>query len=74
MPTPTRITAGLLSAIAAYAYWLLDTLRRWLHQVGVAPVRLDMLRLRLLKIGAGCTHTPRACVSIWRAVTGPSSP
>jgi hypothetical protein len=33
----------------AAAYWLLDTLRRWLHQVGVAPLWLDTLRL--LKIG-----------------------
>ena len=35
----------------AAAYWLLDTLRRWLRQLGVAPLRLDTLRLRLLKIG-----------------------
>jgi Transposase DDE domain group 1 len=35
----------------AAAYWLLDTLRRWLCQVGVARLQLDTLRLRLLKIG-----------------------
>lgn len=35
----------------AAAYWLLDTLRRWLYQRGVAPLRLATLRLRLLKIG-----------------------
>lgn len=35
----------------AAAYWLLDTLRRWLRQMGVARLRLDTLRLRLLKIG-----------------------
>ena len=35
----------------AAAYWLLDTLRRWLTQVGVARLQLDTLRLRLLKIG-----------------------
>jgi hypothetical protein len=33
------------------AYWLLDTLRRWLWQMGVARLRLDTLRLRLIKIG-----------------------
>ena len=35
----------------AAAYWLLDTLRRWLYQRGDAPLRLATLRLRLLKIG-----------------------
>ncbi len=35
----------------AAAYWLLDTLRRWLRQQGIAPLRLATLRLRLLKIG-----------------------
>ncbi len=35
----------------AAAYWLLDTLRRWLARVGVARTQLDTLRLRLLKIG-----------------------
>ena len=35
----------------AAAYWLLDTLRRWLAQAGTPPLRLDTLRLRLLKIG-----------------------
>ncbi len=37
----------------AAAYWLLDTLRRWLvQQLGeLAHVQLDTLRLRLLKIG-----------------------
>jgi hypothetical protein len=35
----------------AAAYWLLDTLRRWLSRVGVARLQLDTLRLRLLKIG-----------------------
>jgi signal transduction histidine kinase len=35
------------------AYWLLDTLRRWLvHRIGAAAhIQLDTLRLRLLKIG-----------------------
>lgn len=35
----------------AAAYWLLDTLRRWLGRLGVARMQLDTLRLRLLKIG-----------------------
>jgi hypothetical protein len=35
----------------AAAYWLLDTVRRWLGQRGVAHMQLDTLRLRLLKIG-----------------------
>jgi hypothetical protein len=35
----------------AAAYWLLDTLRRWLTQRGVPRMQLDTLRLQLLKIG-----------------------
>ena len=34
----------------AAAYWLLDTLRRWLSQLGVARMQLDTLRLHLIKI------------------------
>ena len=34
----------------AAAYWLLDTLRRWLVQRGVPRMQLDTLRLRLIKI------------------------
>ena len=37
--------------LAAAAYWLLDTLRRWLTRLGVARMQLDTLRLRLLKVG-----------------------
>jgi hypothetical protein len=44
----------------AAAYWLLDTLRRWLCRQGYPPLQLDTLRLRLLKIGGRvrdlCTH------------------
>jgi hypothetical protein len=36
----------------AAAYWLLDTLRRWLVAQHYPPLQLDTLRLRLLKIGA----------------------
>jgi hypothetical protein len=35
----------------AAAYWLLDTLRRWLVARAVPRVQLDTLRLHLLKIG-----------------------
>lgn len=35
----------------AAAYWLLDTLRRWLMARRVPRLQLDTLRLRLLKIG-----------------------
>jgi hypothetical protein len=35
----------------AAAYWLLDTLRRWLTSVGVERMTLETLRLRLIKIG-----------------------
>ncbi len=35
----------------AAAYWLLDTLRRWLVAARVPRLRLDTLRLRLLKVG-----------------------
>jgi hypothetical protein len=36
----------------AAAYWLLDTLRRWLAGTEAARLQFDTLRLRLLKIGA----------------------
>ena len=35
----------------AVAYWLLDTLRRWLVAMRLKRLQLDTLRLRLLKIG-----------------------
>lgn len=35
----------------AAAYWLLDTVRRWLGAMRVERMQLDTLRLRLLKIG-----------------------
>jgi hypothetical protein len=35
----------------AAAYWLLDTLRRWLGQHGAPRMQLDTLRLRLIKSG-----------------------
>jgi hypothetical protein len=33
------------------AYWLLDTLRRWLVQAGSPALQLDTLRLKVVKIG-----------------------
>jgi hypothetical protein len=44
----------------AAAYWLLDTLRRWLIQrIGqAAQIQLDTLRLRLLKIGGRVRELP----------------
>ena len=35
----------------AAAFWLLDTLRRWLLAANAARLQLDTLRLRLIKIG-----------------------
>jgi hypothetical protein len=35
----------------AAAYWLLDTLRRWLAPTDAVRLQLDTLRLRLIKIG-----------------------
>jgi hypothetical protein len=44
----------------AAAYWLLDTLRRWLATVAPseAAIQLDTLRLRLLKIGGRVQEWP----------------
>jgi Transposase DDE domain group 1 len=46
----------------AAAYWLLDTLRRWLAACGLPPPQLDTLRLQLIKVGARvreCTQRVR---------------
>lgn len=37
--------------VHAAAYWLLDTIRRWLTTLHVPRMQLDSLRLRLIKIG-----------------------
>jgi hypothetical protein len=42
----------------AAAYWLLDTVRRWLTTRGLPHLQLDTLRLRLLKIGARVREWP----------------
>lgn len=55
----------------AAAYWLLDTLRRWLIQARVAPMMLESLRLRLLKIG-GWVRERATSVSLRLASSHPS--
>jgi len=42
----------------AAAYWLLDTVRRWLVAAKVARMTLATLRLRLLKIGGWVREWP----------------
>lgn len=57
----------------AAAYWLLDTLRRWLEAVGVARMTLETLRLRLIKIG-GWVRTRRDRARLRLASSHPSEP
>lgn len=38
------------------AYWLLDTIRRWLAQLQVPHLQLGTMRLRLIKIGGWVRH------------------
>jgi IS4 transposase len=59
----------------AAAYWLLDTLRRWLRQqVGdVAQIQLDTLRLRLLKIAARVRELPNH-IHLHLATSHPGEP
>ena len=54
----------------AAAYWLLDTLRRWLADAGAARTQLDTLRLRLLKI-AGRVREHAAQVRLCLAASHP---
>ena len=66
------------------AYWLLDTLRRWLCAQGYPPLQLDTLRLRLLKIGGRVrellTHVRLHLASahpgqaLWALLAAPSPP
>ena len=55
----------------AAAYWLLDTLRRWLRSVGIARMTLGTLRLRLLKVG-GWVRERRDRVRLRLASSHPS--
>jgi hypothetical protein len=55
------------------AYWLLDTIRRWLARGDVSHLQLGTLRLRLLKIG-GWVRQRRDAVSLHRASSHPGEP
>jgi Transposase DDE domain group 1 len=57
----------------AAAYWLLDTVRRWLGAQHVARMQLDTLRLRLLKIG-GRVYQLRDRVRLRLAASHPGQP
>jgi hypothetical protein len=57
----------------AAAYWLLDTLRRWLCQAGVSRLQLGTLRLRLVKIG-GWVHERVRGITLHLASSHPGEP
>jgi hypothetical protein len=57
----------------AAAYWLLDTLRRWLLTRGAARLQLDTLRLRLIKVG-GVVHELADRVRVHLASHHPGEP
>jgi hypothetical protein len=57
----------------AAAYWLLDTIRRWLVAAGAARLQLDTLRLRLLKI-AGRVRQLATVVRLHLATSHPDEP
>jgi Transposase DDE domain group 1 len=57
----------------AAAYWLLDTLRRWLVQRGVPRQQLDTLRLQLIKIG-GWVRAGLAGLRLHLASSHPGEP
>jgi hypothetical protein len=57
----------------AAAYWLLDTLRRWLARLGHPPTQLDTLRLRLLKLG-GRVYQHATRVRLRLATSHPGQP
>ncbi len=57
----------------AAAYWLLDTVRRWLTTMRVDPLQLDTLRLRLLKVG-GRVYQWRDRVRLRLASSHPGQP
>lgn len=57
----------------AAAYTLLDTIRRWLMALGVRRMRLDTLRLRLLKVG-GWVQQALSAVQLHLASSHPSQP
>lgn len=55
----------------AAAYWVLDTLRRWLIQAKVARMTLETVRLRLIKIG-GWVHEQQQRVHLRLAASHPN--
>jgi hypothetical protein len=55
------------------AYWLLDTIRRWLARLHVPHVQLATLRRRLLKVG-GWVRKRLDAVSLHLASSHPSEP
>ena len=57
----------------AAAYWLLDTLRRWLAEAGTVRLQLDTLRLRLIKIG-GWVRDQLTHVRLHLASSHPAEP
>ena len=59
----------------AAAYWLLDTLRRWLAAMvpEEAAIQLDTLRLRVLKIGGRVRELP-ARIRLHLASSHPGEP
>jgi hypothetical protein len=57
----------------AAAYWLLDTLRRWLAATDAARCQFDTLRLRLLKVG-GRVWELLGWVRLALAASHPSEP
>jgi hypothetical protein len=57
----------------AAAYWLLDTLRRWLVGTEAAQFQFDTLRLRLLKIG-GRVRELVGRVRLYLAASHPGEP
>jgi hypothetical protein len=57
----------------AAAYWLLDTIRRWLVAAGAARLQLDTLRLRLLKIAGRVRQLPTG-VRLHLATSHPGEP
>lgn len=57
----------------AAAYWLLDTLRRWLTHAGFPRLELDTLRVRLLKLG-GRVRELLTCVRLHLASSHPAQP
>jgi hypothetical protein len=59
----------------AAAYWVLDTLRRFLLQAGIARLQLDTLRLRLIKIGGWVREqTQTLTLSLHLASSHPGEP